>query len=208
MIKVLESAKRIESYIVDFRRRLEKVVSDSKSIMGDSIGLRSLTVETVPENNPRNDSDALPNIRGKPLNLTNQRNLSGHRWLNCMDKLADEIQNIGTPSTQDDKLRRGVVVALIDDGVNVDTPAIAGKVISGVTFDRGEPDENGPSPYFHSANGHGTVMADMICRVCPLAKLYVFKLETHSSHDSMTESQAHSQIVTRSAALVCSPTLA
>ncbi len=93
---------------------------------------------------------------------------------------------------------------MIDDGVNLDIPTVAGKVIGGSTFDRGDPDENGPSPYFISSSGHGTVMADMICRVCPMtAKLYVFKLETYLNQDPLGQSQTHNQIVAQSAALVC-----
>ncbi|KAH6850143.1 hypothetical protein B0I37DRAFT_106438 [Chaetomium sp. MPI-CAGE-AT-0009] len=44
-------------------------------------------------------------------------------------------------------------------------------------------------------------MADMICRVCPTAKLYVFKLETHPTQDPVVEGQTHDQIVAKSAAL-------
>ncbi|KAI1747317.1 hypothetical protein F4782DRAFT_444103 [Xylaria castorea] len=220
--QVLESAEQIQSYIADFRRRLGRAVRNFELAKKDSnmgpptrrlerintgddknefTGLRTIMIETIQENSAGKDDGAVPSIRGKAMSLTNQRNLSAHRWLNCMDTFADEIQNVGTPSTKHGELRRDITVALIDDGVNVDTPTVAGKVIGGATFDHWDPDENGPSPYFVSASGHGTVMADMICRVCPTAKLYVFKLETHSSQNSMTGSQTHNQIVTKSAAL-------
>ncbi|KAK0744673.1 Alpha/Beta hydrolase protein [Apiosordaria backusii] len=42
-------------------------------------------------------------------------------------------------------------------------------------------------------------MVDMICRVCPTAKLYLFKLETHLSQGPLADGQTHNQIVARSA---------
>ncbi|KAI0099322.1 hypothetical protein GGR51DRAFT_396279 [Nemania sp. FL0031] len=224
--EVLESVDVIESYIKDFKTRLAKAVrnfelakagssmrsltqelqrtktGDEGFINAEATPLRTILVESIEENTPMNHNGAAPGgVRVKPLSTTNQRNLSAHRWLNCMDTFADEIQNVEVPPTQHDKLKKDITVALIDDGVNISVPTVAGKVVGGATFDRGGPDENGPSPYFLSASGHGTVMADMICRVCPTAKLYVFKLETHATQDLITEGQAHNQIVTKSAAL-------
>lgn len=165
--------------------------------------LRIISVEIIEENTPVNGHNNAHDARAKPLSTTNQRNLSAHKWLNCMDKFADEIQNVQVPPSTQKELQKEITVALIDDGVNIDIPTVAGKVIGGATFDRGEPDENGPSPYFVSSGGHGTVMADMICRVCPTMKLYVFKLETHLVQDPIAEGQTHNQIVAQSAAQVC-----
>jgi hypothetical protein len=165
--------------------------------------MRTITVEAMEENVPRGNQNNASGARAKPLSTTNQRNLSSHKWLICMDEFADEIQNVHFSPPKQKDLQKEITVALIDDGVNLDTPTVAGKVIGGETFDRGDPDENGPSPYFISSSGHGTVMADMICRVCPTAKLYVFKLETYLNQDPLAESQTHNQIVARSAALVC-----
>ncbi|KAK0662083.1 putative peptidase [Cercophora samala] len=225
--EVLEPADRIQSYVEDFKRRLRKAVRNyelekqgitsarpqndkgvpvpgiRRTVTGDRLAMdgpvRTITVEAIEENMSREDNGSSSGTRAKPMRAANQRNLSAHKWLNCMDAFADEIQNVPVPPTQHKLLKKDITVALIDDGVNIDTPTIAGKVIGGATFDRGEPDENGPSPYFISASGHGTVMADMICRVCPTAKLYVFKLETHLSQDPLADGQTHNQIVARSA---------
>ncbi|KAI1124133.1 hypothetical protein F5Y10DRAFT_280401 [Nemania abortiva] len=231
--EVLEPVDVIQLYIKDFEARLARAVksfelakagSNTRPLTqgirrtntgAEGIGnveatpLRTILVEAIEENTPMNHNGAAPGgSRTKPLSTTNQRNLSAHRWLNCMDTFADEIQNVAVPPTQQDKLKRDITVALIDDGVNIGVPTVAGKVVGGATFDRGGPGENGPSPYFLSASGHGTVMADMICRVCPTAKLYVFKLETHATQDPITEGQAHNQIVTKSAALAVEASVA
>lgn len=224
-IQVLESADVIRSYIEDFRARLAEAVKNFKvakksgstgqitevvvpTNTGEDLhyteaSVRTIIVEAIEENIPSGDQNNALGGRAKPLSTTNQRNLSSHKWLNCMDKFADEIQNIQVVPKKDSKLQKEITVALIDDGVNLDIPTVAGKVIGGATLDRGDPDENGPSPYFISSRGHGTVIADMICRVCPTAKLYVFKLETHISQDPIAESPTHNQIVAQSATLVC-----
>ncbi|KAK4173656.1 hypothetical protein QBC36DRAFT_303468 [Triangularia setosa] len=157
------------------------------------------SLNAIEENMSRKDNGPAAGTCMKPMRVANQRNLSAHKWLNCMDAFADEIQNAPVPPVQHTLLRKDISVVLIDEGVNIDTPTIGGKIIGGVTFDRDEPDENGPSPYFISASGHGTVMADMICHVCPTAKIYVFKLETHLSQDPLAYGQTHNQIVARSA---------
>lgn len=138
----------------------------------------------------------------KAPNNTNERNLQSNRWLDCMDKFADEIQNIKIPPIDNAILKNDIKVALIDDGVDPYVESLRGKIRGGESFDRGFPHENGPSPYYVSTRGHGTVMADMICRVCPMARLYVYKLETHSTINTGTHSQAYEQISASSAALV------
>jgi hypothetical protein len=50
-------------------------------------------------------------------------------------------------------------------------------IADGKSFDRAGP-LSLPSPYYYSTNGHGTLMAKLICRVCPVVKLYVAKLDT------------------------------
>lgn len=72
------------------------------------------------------------------------------------DRLADNTPNL----VNDD-----IVIALIDDGVDVMSPAISGKITGGWSFDNG-------NPWYISKSGHGTIMAGMIVRVCPMAKIY------------------------------------
>jgi hypothetical protein len=138
----------------------------------------------------------------KAPNSTNERNLPSNQWLDCMDKFADEIQNVKIPPIDNPFLKNDIKVALIDDGADLYVESLRGKIRGGESFDRGFPHENGPSPYYVSTRGHGTVMADMICRVCPMAKLYVYKLETHSSINPATQTHAYDQISASSAALV------
>ncbi|RDW67032.1 hypothetical protein BP5796_09781 [Coleophoma crateriformis] len=127
-------------------------------------------------------------VAGNPASLPEkpELTLSPHRWLDCMDGFADAIQNIwraavkGKTSQSGDinELHRPVEVALIDDGVDVYHEPLRGKISSGKSFDYGDRGENRMRPYWVSERGHGTVMANMICRVCPMVNVYAIRLET------------------------------
>ena len=86
-------------------------------------------------------------------------------------------------------------IALIDDGVDMYYPPLRKKISSGKSFDYGDKTQNQMRYYGVSAGGHGTVMASMICRVCPIAKIYAIRLETHAG-------DTKPQINVRSAAMV------
>ncbi|KAK0610002.1 hypothetical protein B0T17DRAFT_658553 [Bombardia bombarda] len=176
--QALETVDRVRSNIVDFQARVEKSL---KAISSGSAE-RKILIYSIQDNVPDSEHLVHANDPAKPLH-TSERGM--HKWLDCMDKFADEIQGVAVPDTAEELLRKDITIALIDDGVNPETESLRGKVIGGDTFDRGFPHDNGPSPYYVSSRGHGTVMADMICRVFPLAKLYVLKLEAHESPEAI-----------------------
>jgi hypothetical protein len=125
---------------------------------------------------------------------TTGHDLQSHRWLKCMNAFADMIQNVPEPPIPDSDselkdLKDPIVVGLIDDGVNNCHPALRSKIHGGVSFHRGD---NMPVPYYVTSTGHGTVMASMICRVCPTAKLQVLKLDTYQSEDGIAQITAKS----------------
>ncbi|KAI1498316.1 hypothetical protein F5X99DRAFT_393975 [Biscogniauxia marginata] len=133
--------------------------------------------------------------------------ITSHQWLDCMDKFADHIRPFWSDTRKafldsrperaretDSGVEKDVIVALIDDGVDsCDLSFSSGQILDGKTFDY----ENGRiRPHFVSARGHGTVMANMITRVCPMAKIYPIRLKTRSLPDGkkteiVAESAAH-----------------
>ncbi|KAG8677773.1 hypothetical protein FPOAC1_003801 [Fusarium poae] len=223
--QALESDDRIKIYLRDFEARLAKAVAPSKDGTSEStnpdanspnvndpkVGKkkakkksdekaseepRIILVSACKADTPGRERLIQQGASANSQNRTNDMNEQSNKWLNCMDSFADEIQNIRpelTKSVQDIK------VALIDDGVDPHVESLRGKIHGGESFDTAS--ENGPSPYYTSVRGHGTVMADMICRVCPMAKLFVYKLETHSSLISTTNIRGQEQIAAETAAL-------
>lgn len=70
-----------------------------------------------------------------------------------------------------------VKVAIIDDGVH----KIKGgylKNVQGISFNQ--------KPWYISATGHGTLMADLVYHVCPQSKLYIARI------DEVRSQQGHS----------------
>jgi subtilisin family serine protease len=110
--------------------------------------------------------------------------VAAHRWLDSVDEyarlLADFWSKTSRISVEElvgdtpNLITDDVVIALIDDGVDVLAPEVSGKIIGGRSFDDG-------NPYYISQFGHGTIMASMIMRVCPMAKLYPIRLRSISS---------------------------
>jgi hypothetical protein len=74
---------------------------------------------------------------------------------------------------------REVRVAIIDDGYDGTDQKLIGSVAGGKSFYVQPQGKQQPRvcPYFCSTAGHGTLMAKLIQRVCPLAKLYVARLD-------------------------------
>lgn len=129
---------------------------------------------------------------------TQKSTFTSHEWLNCMDAFAVVINQVWQKTHESfrtsvatfsgagaeegqlprpapvatDRLEKDVVVALIDDGVDLVHPKFEGRVLEGKTFHY---TEDGVGQYYTSAMGHGTQMAKLILQVCPMAKIYPSK---------------------------------
>ncbi|KAF9768915.1 hypothetical protein IL306_013725 [Fusarium sp. DS 682] len=201
--QALESADRIDMYVEDFKERLNESAAannkrNSTSDEDKTEQGRSILVFRCKADVPGSERIVREGAFAKAQSGINEMSLQSNRWLNTMDKFADELQNTCSDFV---KPQHGIKVALIDDGADPYVESLRGKIRGGETFSRGFPHENGPSPYYRSTKGHGTVMADMICRVCPMARLYVYKLETQTSLNLATQTQGQEYIAAESAAL-------
>jgi hypothetical protein len=96
------------------------------------------------------------------------------------------------------KLLKHVVVALIDDGVDIPHHESAAHRFSGESFHAYEYGRR-VWPWWNSAAGHGTLMARLIHRICPNAALYIIKLETQTTEADDTKIH----VVPESAIKVC-----
>lgn len=80
----------------------------------------------------------------------------------------------------DTKLSRDVIVAVIDDGIDISNKMLRHKVIGGTSFDTGT-----RSHFRASIHDHGTIMACMIVRVCPRVKIYAIKVQTSATEGGL-----------------------
>ncbi|KAK2051142.1 hypothetical protein LY76DRAFT_630636 [Colletotrichum caudatum] len=143
-------------------------------------------------------SSSLPKTAGGSNPVTE------HEWLVCVERFAgcmhqfwketvdtsrdlsnaDSNANVRLSTAESQNmealrnLSKDVVVALIDDGVDCCDSGFSGRVIEGKTFDY---QDVGVGQYYISARGHGTEMARMIWKVCPMVAIYSIRLKTHTS---------------------------
>ncbi|UKZ59551.1 uncharacterized protein TrAtP1_000852 [Trichoderma atroviride] len=120
--------------------------------------------------------------------------INSHRWLGSTSRFAGNMKHFwdatleqwtNSPnkpmrpeSNVEGDVEDDVVVALIDDGVDRLDNTLSGQVLEGKSFDY---HDDQVRPPFSSARGHGTVMASMILRVCPMAKIYPIRLRTYDT---------------------------
>lgn len=128
---------------------------------------------------------------------TTVKGVVSHRWLKSVDRFSSTMNTFweAIRSLAEHKfpaIQKDVIVALIDDGVDTFDDAFSGQMLQGKSFDF----HHGLRHPYSSARGHGTVMASMILRVCPMAKIYPIRLKTLATADYK------SQIVTESATQV------
>ncbi|KAF3022969.1 hypothetical protein E8E14_008762 [Neopestalotiopsis sp. 37M] len=140
---------------------------------------------------------------GREMNNTHTEN---HKWLSTMDKFSQSIdqvwnkaQDLAKQSQLKAWLAEPIVVALIDDGVDLLDPSLQGRHCEGKSLsydmeDINKPTEQREHAFWDPSGDHGTVMANLIFRVCPMVKLYVIRMETH------VDDENHRRITARSAA--------
>ncbi|KAL4864041.1 hypothetical protein BDV12DRAFT_205945 [Aspergillus spectabilis] len=110
--------------------------------------------------------------------IEEQSTVTVHKWLESIDAFGDQLKtlmaNIRTNSHKGDEIR----VALIDDGVDFCEKEFREKIMQGKSFAYYQHGNRREKQWYVSELGHGTVMAHMILRVCPMAKIYPIKLDT------------------------------
>jgi hypothetical protein len=93
-------------------------------------------------------------------------------WLKNMDKFVEFIKHIPADVTNGREVR----VAVIDDGIDMIKGGFGKSISDGVSFHTGGQADK-TLPYWFSSSGHGTLMATLIRRLCPHAKLYIARID-------------------------------
>lgn len=97
-----------------------------------------------------------------------------HAWLECMDAFVKKFRTVAVP---DNISCKPTVVALLDDGVTLPHEGADPRLFDGTSFQTYDGDQR-VSPFWISETGHGTLMAQLIHRICPKAMIKVLKLQT------------------------------
>ena len=201
--KLYDSEAWIHSKIADFETRLNasRQAARAQTQTQPQLTLTAPDALGVAENlDTVGDVEVTPvdsSTEPKPGSFTEQhatstdplQGVNGHQWLDSTAKFAAKMtkfwdttvsnflesrQNRRTPQG----IEEDIVLALIDDGVDMFDTLATNQILEGKSFDF----HGGKvRPPFSSANGHGTVMASMILRVCPMVKIYPIRLKTYQN---------------------------
>ncbi|KAF5706216.1 hypothetical protein FGLOB1_7536 [Fusarium globosum] len=184
----LETPERRQENLRLFQKRLNEQRQLQKQTFKDK---RHLPMIDVPDPIDRTSQEGVKDSTKGDTLAEQQFRKKTHKWLTIMDKLADGIWGL-SPLKKDedielpDSLKKDITVALIDDGVGIMNSGLAEKVFDGYSFDDGYDRLDLPGskrPYYKSATGHGTLMAEMITRVCPSAKIFSCRLHVFPGQD-------------------------
>jgi hypothetical protein len=97
--------------------------------------------------------------------------------------IEEESRRPNIPQEERTKPLEYIKVALIDDGVDGFDSTISKSIANGVSYCHDSLDDSSDlvKSYYVSQGGHGTMMARLILRMCPKAKLYVARLQEYTS---------------------------
>lgn len=86
-----------------------------------------------------------------------------------------------------------VKIAIIDDGINPTLSIFTDRIRMGESFHSVGESLSGRRGAFYVPSGpHGTLMAQLICKICPTVKLYIAQLEVFRGQDGRRSFSAES----------------
>lgn len=87
---------------------------------------------------------------------------------------------------------RPIKIAVIDDGINTALDIFTNRIQVGESFYRLGELSGRRGSYYVPSGPHGTLMAQLICEVCPVVKLYIAQLEVLPGQDGRRSFTAES----------------
>lgn len=103
-----------------------------------------------------------------------------HDWLKTMDDFANFLRT-NELIDEGEMAKRPIKIAVIDDGIDISENLLEGKVMGGASFYLAQDNANIHAPWWVTQGYHGTIMASLISRICPGAKLFVVRLDEKMS---------------------------
>ncbi|EWC43894.1 hypothetical protein DRE_01246 [Drechslerella stenobrocha 248] len=115
-----------------------------------------------------------------------------HAWVETLEYFAENfILRLPDPIPLD-LYGPPVKIAVLDNGIDAALSIFNGKIAAGTSFAPYLHSRDLINAYFAPSDDHGTIMASLICQVCPRVQLYVARLEEGSSVDGRRQITAKS----------------
>lgn len=200
-VQGLETSKRAQIHLNEFQRRMEQLRPTSSFDTEDRDGIQSLSKPKSSRPATDKSTIALPAITVRvllgdtptrtvggndPVRLAQDHPPEDQHWIACMKQFNKYAKDL----LEKESGSQPVTVALIDDGVDFADDRIASMVKDGRSdFQRSS---KHIAPFWTSSGGHGTAMAGLIRTVCPIAKLFVVRLNEYTSENGRRQIYADS----------------
>lgn len=200
---MLDSPAWISNKVREFQIRLNKNRGETQA-QTSSHEEGEISVKSTTKNGGINvilmDADAetdggykatFPDV-SESATLNFAKGINAHRWLDSTSKFANTMKTFWEETVQEYRAWRksqtsveeSVIVALIDDGVDRFDMEHPSQILEGKSFDF---HDGKLRPPYSSARGHGTVMAQMILSVCPMAEIYPIRLRTFDTPEGKSQ---------------------
>lgn len=123
----------------------------------------------------------------EPIAFMETNNERNENWSECMRRFYEYTR----AKLEKEAGPKNITIALIDDGVDYDDETVGGMVFDGRSYYQRQ-EQLHVEPYWMSTGGHGTNMAGMIQQLCPMAKLFVVRLNEYNSPNGLRQIHASS----------------
>lgn len=110
------------------------------------------------------------------------------KWMETMRKFAQLLREA---SRQEPDVSP-VKIAIIDDGIDPTHDIFTGLIQTGESFYRMSEYSGRRGAFYVPSGEHGTLMAKLICEICPAVKLYIAQLEVFHGSDGKRSFNAES----------------
>ncbi|KAI1080675.1 peptidase S8/S53 domain-containing protein [Whalleya microplaca] len=158
----LEKPGRLRGYIAAFETELRDNVRAAQEKRGQQITEIDFSSEIF--SSKRSFFSVYTESRIKTLTLS--------PWMKCMKDFAGFLR-----SAKSERPINPIKIAVIDDGINMGLDIFHNRVQSGESFYRFSNISGRCGSYYVPSGPHGTLMAQLICEVCPQVKLFIAQLE-------------------------------
>ncbi|KAF2275928.1 uncharacterized protein EI97DRAFT_458926 [Westerdykella ornata] len=147
----LERPKRLQAYMKTFGEELKKQKPD--------------VVFTWKRHTPSQNYDDVFAKQGT-------ERITESKWWKSVEEFGAFLEQ-AQPSHPVDPIK----IAIIDDGINTALDIFSGRIQGGESFAPLSEFSGRAGAYYVPSGPHGTLMAQLICKVCPVVKLYIAQLE-------------------------------
>ncbi|KAI2629599.1 peptidase S8/S53 domain-containing protein [Hypoxylon sp. NC1633] len=110
---------------------------------------------------------------------TNESSPGENPWIGTLKGVTRLLQNLKVS----DRPIQPPKIAIIDNGIDATWPSIHGKIVKGRSFSPYPNSKEFMYAYYVPRGQHGTLVADIICRICPKPQLYIARMEERSTAD-------------------------